>query len=73
MAEYKYLDLVGLKYYDEKIKVLIDEKDAAALAAAKQHAIDLGANYDPAGTAATKVQELADGQVKKNTDAIGTI
>lgn len=73
MAEYKYLDLVGLKHYDEKIKVLIDEKDAAALAAAKQHAIDLGANYDPAGTAATKVQELADGQVKKNTDAIGTI
>lgn len=73
MAEYKYLDLVGLKHYDEKIKVLIDEKDAAALAAAKQHAIDLGANYDPAGTAATKVQELADGQVKKNTDAIGNL
>ena len=73
MAEYKYLDLTGLTHYDEKLKALIDAKDAENLAAAKKHAEDLGVNYDPAGTAATKVQELADGQVKANKEAIGTM
>lgn len=46
---------------------------AAAEQAAKKHAEDLGVNYDAAGTAATKVQELADGQVKTNKEAIGTL
>lgn len=73
MAEYKYLDLTGLQHYDEKLKALVEAKDAAALAEAKKYAEDLGVNYDPAGTAATKVQELADGQVKTNTDAIGSL
>lgn len=70
MAEKKYIDLVGLTHYDEKVKALIDAKDAATLAAATKAAEDLGSNYDAAGTAETKVNDLANGQVKTNTAAI---
>lgn len=73
MAERKFMDLNSLTTYDGKIKALIDEKDAATLAAAKAHAEGLGSNYDQAGTAATKVQELADGQVKANKEAIAKL
>ena len=38
MAERKFMDLNSLTTYDGKIKALIDEKDAATLAAAKAHA-----------------------------------
>lgn len=62
----KYLDLVGLTSYDEKLK----GKIAGSLTEAKEYADGLGVKYDPAGTAATKVQELADGTVKTNTDNI---
>lgn len=70
MAEKKYIDLTGLTHYDEKIKAVIDSKDAAALKSAKDYADSLAGNYDAAGTAETKVQELANGQVKTNTAAI---
>lgn len=70
MAEKKYIDLTGLAHYDEKIKAAIDSKDAAALKSAKDYADSLAGNYDAAGTAETKVQELANGQVKTNTAAI---
>lgn len=70
MAEKKYIDLTGLTYYDEKIKTAIDSKDAATLKSAKDYADSLAGNYDAAGTAETKVQELANGQVKTNTAAI---
>lgn len=70
MAEKKYIDLTGLTYYDEKIKAAIDSKDAANLKSAKDYADSLAGNYDAAGTAETKVQELANGQVKTNTAAI---
>lgn len=73
MAEKKYIDLVGLTHYDEKIKAVIDSKDAATLKAATKAAEDLGSNYDAAGTAETKVHELANGQVKTNTEAIATL
>lgn len=74
MAEIKrYLDLVGLGKYDEKIKALIDTKDAAVLKGAKDYADGLADNYDAAGTAQTKVDELANGQVKTNTDNITTL
>ena len=73
MAERKFMDLNSLTTYDGKIKALIDEKDAATLAAAKAHAEGLADNYDAAGTAATKVQELADGQVKANKEAIAKL
>lgn len=70
MAERKYIDLTGLAHYDEKIKAAIDSKDAATLKSAKDYADSLAGNYDAAGTAETKVQELANGQVKTNTAAI---
>lgn len=73
MAEKKYIDLTGLTHYDEKIKALIDAKDAATLQAATKAAEDLGSNYDAVGTAETKVQELANGQVKTNTEAIAIL
>lgn len=73
MTEKKYIDLTGLTYYDEKIKAVIDSKDAAALKSAKDYADSLAGNYDAAGTAETKVQELANGQVKTNTAAISKL
>lgn len=73
MAEKKYIDLTGLTHYDEKIKAVIDSKDAAALKSAKDYADGLAVNYDAAGTAETKVNELANGQVKTNTEAIATL
>ena len=73
MAEKKYIDLAGLTHYDEKIKAVIDSKDAAALKSAKDYADGLAVNYDAAGTAETKVNELANGQVKTNTEAIATL
>lgn len=73
MAEKKYIDLTGLIHYDEKIKAVIDSKDAAALKSAKDYADSLAGNYDAAGTAETKVQELANGQVKTNTAAISKL
>lgn len=73
MAEKKYIDLTGLTHYDEKIKAVIDSKDATALKSAKDYADSLAGNYDAAGTAETKVQELANGQVKTNTAAIAKL
>lgn len=73
MAEKKYIDLTGLTHYDEKIKATIDSKDAATLKSAKDYADSLAGNYDAAGTAETKVQELANGQVKTNTAAISKL
>lgn len=73
MAEKKYIDLTGLTHYDEKIKAAIDSKDAATLKSAKDYADSLAGNYDAAGTAETKVNELANGQVKANKDAIAKL
>lgn len=73
MAEKKYIDLTGLTHYDEKIKAAIDSKDAANLKSAKDYADSLAGNYDVAGTAETKVQKLANGQVKTNTAAISKL
>ena len=73
MANTKFLDLTGLQTYDEKIKALIDSKDATTLQSAKSYADSLGSNYDPAGTAETKVQELANGQVTTNKNNIASL
>ena len=70
MAQNKYLDLTALTYYDGKIKSLIDTKDAAILASAKSYADGLASNYDAAGTAQSKVNELSNGQVKTTKEAI---
>ena len=69
IEEKKFLGTAGVQQLITNVRAEI----SAAEAAAKKHADDLGVNYDAAGTAATKVQELADGQVKTNTEHIGTM
>lgn len=69
----KYLNLQGLTTYDEKIKEKITTDDAATLQSAKEYADSLADNYDPAGTAQTKVDELANGQVATNKSDIATL
>ena len=66
----KYLDPIGLGHYDEKIKKVISDGDAATLQSAKEYSDSLADNYDAVGTAQTKVDELANGQVKTNKEAI---
>lgn len=66
----KFLNLQGLTTYDEKIKEKISTDDVAILSQAQQYADSLGENYDPAGIAQTKMNELANGQVKTNADNI---
>ena len=70
MAENKYLDLTGLTTYDEKLKEKMASDDAAILQQGKSYADSLSINYDAAGTAETKVQELANGQVTTNKNNI---
>lgn len=73
MAEKKFLDLLGLQKYDEKIKLHISNEDAKVLADSKQYFEDNADRFDAAGTAATKMQELAEGAVKANTEAIAKL
>lgn len=73
MAVKKFLDLTGLTLYDEKIKEYLANADNTALEESKSYADSLSDNYDLAGTAETKVQELANGQVKTNTDNISAL
>lgn len=61
----KYISLDKLGVYDEKIKTLIDNKDAAALDAAKAYADGLAGNYEAAGSVATAQEAL-----QKNIDAV---
>lgn len=73
MAERKFLDLLGLQKYDEKIKAHLAAADAEVLAASKKYFEDNADRFDAAGTAATKVQELAEGAVAANTEAIAKL
>lgn len=73
MAQNKYLDLAGLTIYDQKIKDKMASDDAAALQSAKEYADGLSVNYDPAGTAQTKVDALSKGQVTTNKNDIATL
>lgn len=74
MAEIKkYLNQEGLSLYDEKIKKVISDGDSDTLKTAKNYADGLASNYDAAGTAHTKVNELANGAVKANTEAISEV
>ena len=66
VIEKKYVDLAGLGHYDEKIKKVIADADAKIVSDAEDM-------YEKQGVAATKVQELADGAVKNNTDAIAKL
>lgn len=60
----KYVSLEKLGLYDEKIKKVISDGDAAALASAKEYADGLAPNYDVAGAAAT-VQSKLDEEVAR--------
>lgn len=71
MAQNKYLDYNALSYYDGKLKAWVTAADDAVLAAAKKYTDE--APFDPAGTAQTKVDALANGQVKENTEAIAKL
>ena len=73
MAQEKIMNLAAQQYYDEKIKAYIKNADEKVLSDAKAYADDLADNYDAAGTAQTKVNELANGQVKTNTEAIAKL
>lgn len=73
MAQNKYLDLTGLTVYDNKIKEKVATDDATTLQSAKEYADGLGVNYDPAGTAQTKVDALSKGQVTTNKNDIATL
>jgi len=53
MAIKKYISLEKLAVYDEKIKKVITDGDAAALKSAKDYADSLASNYEVAGSAAT--------------------
>lgn len=70
MAEIKVLDLNGLSIYTEESKKVMDTKDAEILKQSNAYADGLGSNYDPAGTAQTKVDALANGQVTTNKNDI---
>ena len=61
----KYVSLDKLSLYDEKIKKVITDGDAAALAGAKEYADGLAGNYEAAGTVAT-----AQAALQKNIDAV---
>ena len=65
MAQKTYISLDKLRVYDEKIKALIDSKDAAALKSAKDYADGLAVNYEKSGAAATALADAkayADGK-----------
>lgn len=63
MATKKYVSLEKLGLYDEKIKKVITDGDAAALDSAKAYADGLATNYDAAGAAST-----AESNAKSYTD-----
>lgn len=69
IEEKKFLGTAGVQ------QLITETRSEIAFAekAAKDYADGLADNYDAAGTAVTKVQELANGQVKTNTEHIGTM
>ena len=69
----EYLDQAGVKHLVDKLGTREDTKDAATLKSAKAYADSLSDNYDPAGTAQSKVEELEQGQVKTNKEAIAKL
>lgn len=69
-VEKKFLGTAGVAKLIENVKAEISEGDTQTLNAAKAYSDGLADNYDAAGTATTKVNELANGQVKTNTDNI---
>lgn len=54
----KYISLSKLGLYDEKIKKVITDGDAATLKGAKDYADSLAVNYDAAGTGASEAAKV---------------
>ena len=71
--EKKFLGTAGVQQLITNIRAELAAGDEKALSDAKGYADGLADNYDAAGTAQTKVNELANGQVAQNTAAIGTL
>lgn len=72
MATKKYVSFDKLSLYDEKIKKVISDADAAALKSAKDYADSLAGNYEAAGavnTAKTELQGKID-TVQTNVDTV---
>ena len=69
IEERKFLGTAGVQQLITNTR----EEISAAEEAAKKYSDSLAVNYDAAGTAATKFNELANGQVKTNTEHIGTL
>ena len=63
----KYVSLDKLSLYDEKIKKLINDADAAGLQSAKDYADSLAGNYEAAGSVASAQTAL-----QANIDAVET-
>lgn len=57
-TEKKYVSLSKLSLYDEKIKKVITDGDAATLASANAFASGLASNYEPSGSIATAKTEI---------------
>lgn len=72
-TEKKFLGYTGTQQLITKIREGFNAADEVVLQAAKDYADNLGDNYDAAGVAQTKVNELANGQVKNNSDHIGVM
>nr|DAO56497.1 MAG TPA: hypothetical protein [Caudoviricetes sp.] len=72
-VEKKFLGTAGVAKLIENVKAEISEGDTQTLNAAKAYSDGLADNYDAAGTATTKVNALANGQVKTNTDNIAKL
>lgn len=73
IEEKKFLSTSGVQQLIVNTRSEISTAEKAAKDYAKEYADGLATNYDAAGTAATKVNELANGQVKTNTEHIGTM
>lgn len=69
----KFLGTEGVQQLIENTRSEIAAGDSTTLSNAKDYADSLASNYDAAGTATTKMNELANGQVKTNTDAIAVL
>lgn len=72
-TETKIITLKNLSDYDKRIKTKMATDDSKVLSSAKSYADSLADNYDAKGTAETKVNELADGAVKTNSNAIAKL
>ena len=67
MTQEEFLTYEGLGYFKQKQDALNDTKIATAKQEATDNADD---TFEVKGTAQTKMEELANGAVKSNTDAI---